>query len=130
MGKVIAMICLVAFAAIIGLASAAETAFCTNGQKDVPPVEGGGGGLGGYYVRPLPGNCRGRHGSIANWKPTFKITNPMERCRNEWKKYKGACYYDRRRQGDQAYRPGEEFCNQNQAHIFVPNNREEYLWVE
>merc|ERR1712093_723848 len=123
------MICLIVYAAILGLAVAGETSYCTNSQKNVDSVDGGG-GLGGYYVRPLPGNCRGRHGNIANWKPTFKVNNPVSRCPGGWKKYKGACYYDRRQQGHLSYRQGEDWCNQHQAHIFVPNNREEYLWVE
>ena len=121
------MIGVVLFAIVVSLAHSAEVAFCTSKQKDVKSVDGSG-GMGGYYKRPLPGNCRGQHGDMANWKPTFKITRATEQCKGGWKKYKGACYHDK--PGAQSYRKSEEWCNQHQAHIFVPNNREEYLWVE
>jgi len=121
------MICIVLAAIVISLAHGAEVSYCTSKQKDVKPVDGSG-GFGGYYKRPLPGNCRGQHGSIANWKPTFKITQVSEQCKPGWKKHKGACYFDR--PGSHPYKVGEEWCNTQQAHIFVPNNREEYLWVE
>ena len=54
---------------VLGCAYSASVV-CTNYA-----VGGGGGDLGahGYYVRPVPGNCRAQH--MGNWKPTFRIVS-------------------------------------------------------
>nr|AFK75442.1 putative secretory peptide-32 [Pleurobrachia bachei] len=54
------------------------------------------GDFAGYYTRPLPAKCRGRHENMNGWKPTHKIQKPISACPPDWKKYKGACYYDTR----------------------------------
>ena len=84
----------------------------------------------GYYTRPLPGNCRGQHGSMSNWKPKHRIQNPINACPPDWKQYEGACYWDGRRQhGFKYYNQAEEECNKRNAHIWMPNRREEFDWV-
>jgi len=115
--------------AILGLAAGANV-ICTDYGKDVA-----GGGFDGYYVREFPGDCRGQHGNAANWKPTFKITQPKGECEagegwRGWKKYKSHCYKDFRNHGQHNFREAEEECNKHQGHIFVANDREEYTWVE
>jgi len=117
-----AMFCYVLLA-LLGLAAGANV-ICTDYGKDVA------GGFEGYYVREFPGDCRGRHGDAANWKPTFKINNPRGDCEGGWRKYKNHCYKDLRPTGHKSFRQGEEICNRAQGHIFVATNREEYLWVE
>ena len=113
--------------ALVVAVHAAEKAYCTAGQKNVEAVSGD---FGGYYKRPLPGNCRGRHGNIANWKPQHRIQQVISACPQEWKQYKAACYWDgRRRHGHKSYRHAEEECNRRRAHIFMPNNGEEWQWV-
>ena len=54
-------------ATIVGAASAANV-ICTDYGKG---LGGGGGGFDGYYVRPVPTNCRLRH--VGNWSPQFRI---------------------------------------------------------
>merc|ERR1711998_188725 len=106
--------------ALIGATSAAV--ICSDYQA------GGGGGAGDYYVRPIPGNCRARH--LGNWRPRFRIRGGQAQCRGGWRKYRGKCYYDRRRHGHCNFRDCENWCNQHQAHIYIHNDRQEYLWVE
>ena len=114
--------------ALVVAVHAAEKAYCTAGQKNVEA--GSGGGFGGYYKRPLPGNCRGRHGPMGGWKPQHKIQNPIGACPQGWKQFKSACYWDGRRQhGHKNYRHAEEECNKRNAHIFLPNNKAEWDWV-
>merc|ERR1712167_172218 len=118
-----AMFCYVLLA-LIGVAAGANV-ICTDYGKDV----GEGGGLDNYYQRELPGNCRGQHGNVANWKPTYRIQSPHSDCPGGWKKYKGACYVQNQPRNFN-FRQHEEWCNQHNAHIFVANDREEYKWVE
>ena len=70
---------------------------------------GGGGGFGGYYQRMAPQNCRGRHGDMANWRPTFRAARSMGgTCKNGFKKYKGKCYKNVEGWGnDISFRKGE-----------------------
>ena len=113
--------------ALVVAVHAAEKAYCTAGQKNVEAISGD---FGGYYKRPLPGNCRGRHGPMSNWKPQHRIQNPIQKCPHEWKQYKGACYWDGRRQhGHKHYRHAEEECNRRNAHIYMPNDEKEWQWV-
>ena len=108
-------------ATIVGAASAANV-ICTDYGKD---IGGGGGGFEGYYVRPVPTNCRFRH--VGNWSPQFRIKNPIGQCHGGWRKWKGKCYGVNRPKN---YRDAETHCNRHQAHIFQANDRPEYLVVE
>merc|ERR1711865_128436 len=101
--------------ALLGAASAANV-ICTGYGKDV------GGASGGYYERPIPKQC-----NIGNWTPSHRIEERVKQCPGGWKKYKKSCYKDTKRTN---FRQGEQNCNQMKAHIFLPNDREEYLWVE
>eukprot|EP00116_Pleurobrachia_bachei_P009299 sb/3469561/ len=122
--------------ALVVAVHAAEKAYCTAGQKNVEAPEGSKPkpkiykDFPGYYRRPIPGNCRGRHGNMNGWKPQHKIRNPISSCPREWKKFGGACYWEgRRHRGHKNYRHAEEECNGRKAHIFMPNRREEWDWV-
>ena len=108
------------FVLLIGVTSAANV-ICTDYGKDI----GGGGAFDGYYVRPVPKNCRFQH--RGNWSPQFRIKEGQPKCKGGWKKYKKKCYFER---GDMNWQDGERFCNGHQAHIWQPNDREEYQWVE
>merc|ERR1711939_111229 len=118
------MLCL-ALLALIGAAAAGDTAYCTYKQNDVAAP--GDGGLGGYYVRNPPDVCRCQH--LGEYRPKYRIKQVAEGCKSGWKEYRGACYYDRRAQGHLNFRDGENFCNNNGGHHWVPNNREEFMWV-
>lgn len=107
-------------AAVLLAATVSADVICT----DFVPQ---GDGMTGYYVKPLPGNCRGAHGPIANWKPTFKIEDAHSSCPAGWKPYKDACYKDMEVQKN--FRDAEQDCNRHQAHIFVASNMEEMQWV-
>merc|ERR1712017_51231 len=100
-----AMFCYV-FLALIGAAAGANV-MCMAYSKD----DGGGEGFDGYYTRELPGNCRGQHGPVANWKPTYKIKNPIAECPGGWKQFRDSCYYDMRQRGHHHFKAGEEECN-------------------
>ena len=62
--------------------------------------------------------------------PRHKIEDRMAQCPGGWKKYKNSCYKDLRPQGHNNFQQGEQKCNQQKAHIFLANDRQEYLWVE
>merc|ERR1711939_631448 len=122
------MICLVLLS-LLGTALGANV-ICTNYQKD---IRGGGGGPGiqGYYQRPIPHQCRGKHGPVAGWRPNFKIKEPLEECPQGWKKWKGHCYSEVWRQrGRQNFMDAERICNKHQGHVWQPNSREEMRWTE
>merc|ERR1711988_1005581 len=124
------MLFVVLFVAAVGLANSANV-ICTDYGKDV----GGGAdgpteGFEGYYKRPVPDMCRGRHGALNGWVPRYRIDNPHSNCPGGWRKYKKACYYNlNKRHGNRNFRQAEEFCNQHKGHIFFPNSREEFMWV-
>ena len=111
------------FLALLG--AAAATVICSDYGKG-----GGGEGAEGYYVRPIPGNCRGQHGDAANWKPTFRIKEMAGDCPPGGKKYKDTCYIQLRGGKSHTYRISEGMCNQHKGHIVTYHTREEYLWVE
>eukprot|EP00116_Pleurobrachia_bachei_P010544 sb/3470806/ len=105
---------LLCFVLLFGVTSAANV-ICTDYGKDI----GGGGAFGGYYVRPVPKNCR-----VGN---QFRITKGQPQCMGGWKQWRKKCY---REAGHKNWKDAEEFCNRHQAHMFQPNDREEYQWVE
>ena len=39
---------------------------------------GGGDGPEGYYVRPIPSNCRAQH--LGGWRPTFRVVRNLLPC--------------------------------------------------
>ena len=114
---------LIFFVLLIGVTSAANV-ICTDYGKDIGG--GGGGGLDGYYARPVPGNCRFQ--TRDNSSPQFRIKEPQPKYKGGWKKWKGKCYYEIRK--GENWQQSEKMCNQHQAHIWQPNDREEYQWVE
>eukprot|EP00116_Pleurobrachia_bachei_P011057 sb/3471319/ len=85
----------------------------------------GGGGFDGYYVRPVPTSCRFRH--HGNYSPQFRIKKGQPKCMGGWRKWKNKCYIEA---GHRNWQDGERHCNQHEAHIWQPNDREEYQWVE
>ena len=93
------------FVLLIGVTSAANV-ICTDYGKDV----GGGGAFDGYYVRPVPTNCRFQH--RGNWSPQFRIKEGQPECRGGWRKWKNKCYF---MAGGRNWQEGETFCNQNQV---------------
>eukprot|EP00116_Pleurobrachia_bachei_P008540 sb/3468802/ len=99
--------------------TSAVNVICTDYGKD---LGGGGGAFGGYYVRPVPTNCR-----FQGYSPQFRIERGQPQCKGGWKQWKNKCYFLR---GNMNWRDGEEFCNRHQAHIWQPNDREEFEWVE
>ena len=107
---------------ILGAASAANV-ICTDYGKD---IGGGGGAVEGYYVRPVPKNCRMRH--LGHWSPQFRIREPIGQCPGGWRKWKGKCYFGSN--NGRNWRDAEQHCNRHQGHMWQPNDREEYQWVE
>ena len=82
----------------------------------------------GYYVRPIPAGCRAHH--LGNWRPTFRIKEPWTECKVGWRKFKTSCYKQLPYRGrGMDFRSGEQACNRNQGHIFVPKDRVEFMWV-
>jgi len=115
------MLKFVVFLAVIGFAYSASVV-CTKYAKDVS-----GGGAGGYYVRPIPQNCRGQH--IGNWRPTFRIRERWTRCQRGYKKYKNACYGLAHGNHNINFRDNEQRCNRNQGHVVTWNDRAEFMWI-
>eukprot|EP00116_Pleurobrachia_bachei_P000610 sb/3460872/ len=105
-----------------------ETVICSDYRAGGAAGGGGGGGQAGYYVRPVPAHCRARH--VGNFRPNHRINNRRSSCPGGWKKFRNACYYDRRRHGHCNFRDCENWCNGQSAHIMVPNDRLEYMFVE
>jgi len=83
-----------------------------------------------YYTKPIPVQCRGRHGQVLNYRPTYRITEKYSKCPNGWKEYSGHCYWTPTERPDRNFMEHETNCNLYKAHIYVANTREEYLWIE
>merc|ERR1711939_473843 len=96
---------------------------CTKFAKDVS----GGGAIKGYYVRPIPGNCRAQH--LGNWRPNFRIREPWSNCRDGFRKYRNACYRLARGNHNINFRDGEQICNRHQGHIMTFKDRQEFMWI-
>ena len=125
------MVVLVLFGAAYAASkkTTSETVICSDYRAGAAAVGGGGGGgTAGYYVRPVPGHCRAKHNG--NFRPSHRINNRRTSCPGGWKKFRNACYYDRRRHGHCNFRDCERWCNGQSAHIMVANDRYEYMFVE
>lgn len=82
-----------------------------------------------YYTKVVPETCKGHHGPVRGWRPTYRITEKYTKCPSGWKEYNSHCYWSVKERENRNFMEHEQLCNTYKAHIWFPNTKAEADWV-